>query len=106
MSTHALRTPPSAGEFPLTRTAPANVAGRVHVFAQREDLVVDPAGVEDRFLRFVPVRRTGRALVLLPHHDPCRPVRMRDSPELAPDPLELDLAERDAAHHSAAALPR
>src|SRR5437879_10585429 len=104
MSTHALRTPPSAGEFPLTRTAPANVAGRVHVFAQREDLVVDPAGVEDRFLRFVPVRRTGRELVLLPHHDPGRPVRMRDSHELAPEPLELDLAEREAQHEPVASV--
>src|SRR5207247_422334 len=81
------------GWFPLSmpRTASAYVAGRVHVFAQRKDLVVDPAGVEDPLLRFVPARCAGRELVLLPHHDPGRPVGMRDPHELAAEPLELDL---------------
>src|SRR2546428_10660436 len=82
----------------MPRTASAYVAGRVHVFAQREDLVVDPAGVEDPLLRFVPARRTGRELVLLQDHDPGRHVGMRDPYELAAEPLELDLAEREEQH--------
>src|SRR2546428_10435142 len=90
----------------MPRTASAYVAGRVHVFAQREDLVVDPAGAEDPLLRFVPARRTGRELVLLPDHDPGRPVGMRDPYELAAEPLELDLAEREAQHEPVSSVLR
>src|SRR5947207_9440328 len=55
--------------FPLSRPAATNVTGRIHLRAQREDLVVDPTGREHRLLGLLPARRTPRQEVLLPHHE-------------------------------------
>ena len=40
--------------FPLAWVPTANVTGRIHLFAQRQDLVVDPASLDHRLLRLVP----------------------------------------------------
>src|SRR3979490_2048591 len=54
----------------LSRPAPADIAGRVHLLAQREDLVVDPRGRQHHSLSLVPGERASGQLVFLPDHDP------------------------------------
>src|SRR5437870_3750197 len=90
----------------MPRPTPPDVPGRVHVLSEREDLVVHPTCAEDRFLRFVPAWSAGGELVLLPHNDPGGSIWMRDPHELPPEPLELDLAEREAQDEPVASVLR
>src|SRR5687768_13129645 len=48
------------------RRAAADIARGVHLFSERQDLVVDPRGREHHALGFLPGKRAGREVVLLP----------------------------------------
>src|SRR5216683_5595260 len=85
-------------------SSPTHETRRVGLVAEREDLVVDPAGAENRLLRVVPRRRAGWEVRLLPHHDPHHALRVGDAHELTGQPVEVALLERKAQHQSVARI--
>src|SRR5437868_870257 len=92
--------------FPRRGTAPANVTGRVHLFAERQDLVVDPACFKHRLLRLVPARCAVAQQTLLPDDKPDRTVGMAHTDELGAQPIQRNLLEGEAKHQAVVAVFR
>src|SRR2546423_757361 len=82
--------------FPLPRPPAANVTGRIHVKAEGQDLVVDPAGVEHRFLRLIPSWCAVLQQILLPDDKPDHAVMVRHPHELRGEPIDRNDFEGEA----------
>src|SRR5256885_11750190 len=91
--------------FPHRGTAPANVTGRIHLFAERQDLVVDPACLEHRLLRLVPAG-CAVAQQTLPDDKPDRAVRMAHTDELGAEPIQGNALQCEAEHQTVAPVLR
>src|SRR2546423_3468360 len=81
---------------PLPRPPAANVTGRIQVKAEGQDLVVDPAGVEHRFLRLIPSWCAVLQQILLPDDKPDHAVMVRHPSALRGEPIDRNDFEGEA----------
>src|SRR5207245_302893 len=92
--------------FPHRGTAAANVTGRIHLFAERQDLVVDPACFEHRLLRLVPAGCALAHQTLLPHDKPDGAIGMAYADELGAGAIQRSALEGEADHQTVAPVFR
>src|SRR5207247_9037271 len=82
------------------------VTSRIYLFAEREDLVIDPACFEHRLLRLVPAGCAVAQQTLLPDDKPDRAVGMAHADELGAEAMQRNALEGEAEHETVAPVVR